>query len=77
MFAIICTTGYLDWYYTDATIESVAGSTVIRKEYGVLHPTNLIYVLPGLIADGSGFEYFTLTARWLTELKRQTSPQSR
>lgn len=25
------------------------------------------YVLPGLIADGSGFEYFTLTARWLTE----------
>jgi len=23
--------------------------------------------LPGLIADGSGFEYFTLTVHWLTE----------
>ena len=30
MFAIICTTGYLDWYYTDATIENVAGATVLH-----------------------------------------------
>lgn len=45
MFAIVCTTGYLDWYYTDATIENVAGATVLHKEYGVLHPTNLIYVI--------------------------------
>ena len=45
MFAIICTTGHLDWYYTDATIETVAGSTVLHKEYGVLHPINLIYVI--------------------------------
>ncbi|MBE7085630.1 MAG: hypothetical protein E7366_00560 [Clostridiales bacterium] len=50
MFAIICTTGYLDWYYTDATIETIAGSTVLRKEYGVLHPTNLIYVISYFIA---------------------------
>ena len=45
MFALICTTGYLDWYYTDATIESIDGATVLHKEYGVLHPTNLIYVI--------------------------------
>ena len=35
-----------------------------------LHPGETItmqYVLPGLIADGSGYEYFTLTVRWLTE----------
>jgi len=35
-----------------------------------LHPGETItmqYVLPGLIADGSGFEYYTLTAHWLTE----------
>ena len=38
MFAIVCTAGYLDWYYTDATIENVAGATVLQKEYGVLHP---------------------------------------
>ena len=45
MFAIICTTGYLDWYYTDAWIENVKGATVLHKTYGVLHPTNLIYVI--------------------------------
>ena len=45
MFALVCTTGYLDWYYTSATIEKVAGATVLYKEYGPLHPTNLIYVI--------------------------------
>ena len=45
MFAIICTSGYLDWYYTSATIEKVDGATVLHKEYGVLHPINLIYVI--------------------------------
>ena len=45
MFAIVCTTGYFDWYYTSATIEKVDGATVLHKEYGVLHPINLIYVI--------------------------------
>ena len=45
MLAIVCTTGYLDWYYVSVTIEKVAGATVLNKEYGVLHPTNLIYVI--------------------------------
>ena len=50
MLAIVCTTGYLDWYYTDASIERVAGATVLHKEYGVLHPTNLIYVISYFVA---------------------------
>ena len=44
MFSIICTTGYIDWYYTDSFIENIAGATILHKEYGFLHPTNLIYV---------------------------------
>ena len=50
MYAVILTTGHLDWYYTSATIENVAGATVLHKEYGVLHPTNLIYVIAYFIA---------------------------
>ena len=50
MYAVILTTGHLDWYYTSATIENVAGATVLHKEYGVLHPTNLIYVIVYFIA---------------------------
>ncbi len=45
MFAIIFTTGYLDWYYTDVELGKSAGATYLIKEYGVLHPTNLIYVV--------------------------------
>lgn len=50
MFATVCTTGYLNWYYTSAWIEKVAGATVLHKEYGVLHPTNLIYVICFFVA---------------------------
>jgi DNA-binding CsgD family transcriptional regulator len=50
MLAIVCTTGYLDWYYVSAEIEFVAGAAVLRKEYGVLHPTNLIYVIAYFLA---------------------------
>jgi DNA-binding CsgD family transcriptional regulator len=45
MFFIVATAGYLDWYYVSATIEKVAGATVLKKEYGPLHCTNLIYVV--------------------------------
>lgn len=50
MFAIVATAGYLDWYYTGASIEKVAGATVLHKEYGPLHPTNLIYVILYFVA---------------------------
>jgi DNA-binding CsgD family transcriptional regulator len=45
MYAFILTTGHLDWYYKSVTIEKVAGATIMHKEYGPLHPTNLIYVV--------------------------------
>ena len=50
MYAVILTTGHHDWYYTSVSIESVAGATVLHKEYGVLHQTNLIYVLAYFVA---------------------------
>ena len=50
MFGIVCTTGYTNWYYTNAYIEHYAGATILHKEYGFLHPTNLIYVIIYFIA---------------------------
>ena len=45
MFMIICTSGYLPWYYKEVTIEHVDGATKLIKEYGPLHILYLIYVL--------------------------------
>ena len=50
MYAIVFTTGWLDWYYTSATLEFENGSAYLVKEYGVLHPTNLIYVVAYFVA---------------------------
>lgn len=50
MYAIVFTTGWLDWYYTNATLEFENGSAYLVKEYGVLHPINLIYVLIYFVA---------------------------
>ena len=50
MYAIVFTTGWLDWYYTSATLEFENGSAYLVKEYGVLHPTNLSYVVAYFVA---------------------------
>ena len=50
MFAIAFTPGWLDWYYVSATIEFENGGAYLVKEYGVLHPTNLIYVVSYFVA---------------------------
>ena len=50
MFGIVCTTGYTNWYYTEVNIDKSAGATVLHKEYGFLHPTNLIYVSTYFVA---------------------------
>lgn len=44
MFAIVCTTGYVDWYYKSATLEHIGDASFLKKEYGVLHPINIVYV---------------------------------
>ena len=50
MYAIVFTTGWLDWYYTSVTLEFENGSAYLVKEYGVLHLTNLIYVVAYFVA---------------------------
>jgi DNA-binding CsgD family transcriptional regulator len=45
VFAMICTTGYLPWYYKSVSLEYVDGAAKLVKEYGPLHVVYLIYVL--------------------------------
>ena len=45
MFAMVLTTGHLDWYYKSVELVRADGAAKLVKEYGFLHPTNLIYVL--------------------------------
>ena len=50
MFGLVLTTGHLDWYYKSATLSFADGAAKLVKEYGVLHSTNLIYVLTYFVA---------------------------
>lgn len=45
MFGLVATTGYLDWYYKSVTLTYQDGAAKLVKEYGVLHPVYLVYVL--------------------------------
>lgn len=45
MFAMVCTTGYLPWYYKEVTLEQVDGAAKLVKKYGPLHVVYLIYIL--------------------------------
>ena len=45
MFMIVCTSGYLPWYYKEVTIDYVDGATKLIKEYGPLHIVYLVYIL--------------------------------
>ena len=45
VFMIVCTSGYLPWYYKNVTLEYVDGAAKLIKEYGPLHIVYLIYVL--------------------------------
>lgn len=50
MFALVLTTGHLDWYYKSVELIQEDGSSKLVKEYGFLHPVNLVYVLGYLVA---------------------------
>lgn len=50
MFAMVLTTGHLDWYYKSVELIQADGAAKLIKVYGVLHPVNLIYVLSYLAA---------------------------
>ena len=50
MFSLVLTTGHLDWYYKSVELIYADGAAKLVKEYGFLHPTNLIYVLGYFVA---------------------------
>ena len=50
MFGIVLTTGWLDWYYVGVMLKYEDGASYLVKEYGVLHPANLIYVVAYFLA---------------------------
>ena len=50
MFALVLTTGRLDWYYKSVELIQEDGAAKLIKEYGFLHPANLVYVLGYLVA---------------------------
>ena len=50
MFGLVLTTGHLDWYYKSVELTHADGAAKLMKEYGFLHPVNLIYVLGYFVA---------------------------
>lgn len=45
MFAVIATAGILPWYYKEVELVFVDGAAKLKKIYGVLHPTYMLYLL--------------------------------
>ena len=45
MFLIIATSGILPWYYKEVELVFVDGAAKLKKVYGVLHPTYMLYLL--------------------------------
>ena len=45
MYLMIATAGFLPWYYKSVSLEMINGSAKLVKEYGVLHPVYLFYLL--------------------------------
>ena len=50
MFAIVFTTGHLDWYYKSVKLIYVDGAAKLVKEYGALHPLYTVYVIGMFVA---------------------------
>ena len=50
MFAIVATSGFLPWYYKEVSLTFVDGAATLKKVYGILHPTYLVYLLAYFVA---------------------------
>jgi len=50
MFAMVMTTGHLDWYYKSVELIEADGAVKLVKEYGVLHSAYLIYIMGYFVA---------------------------
>lgn len=66
VFAAVCTSGFLPWYYKTVELEIVDGVTRLVKTYGPLHVVYLIYVL-------SYFVMMTATIIWAYVTKRMVA----
>ena len=66
VFAMICTTGYLPWYYKSVWLEQADGAAKLVKEYGPLHVVYLIYIL-------SYFLLMIATIIWSMKAKKVSS----
>lgn len=44
MFGLICTTGYLPWYYKEVTLTYVNGAAKLEKVYGGWHLSYIVYI---------------------------------
>ena len=45
MFAVVATSGILPWYYKEVSLTYVDGAAELEKEYGMLHPVYLVYLV--------------------------------
>ena len=45
IFLVVATSGILPWYYKEVELTFVDGAAKLKKVYGVLHPTYMIYLL--------------------------------
>ena len=50
MFAMVATAGILPWYYKEVSLVFVDGAAKLEKEYGILHPVYLVYLLTYFVA---------------------------
>ena len=50
MFGIAATVGFLPWYYKSVSLQIEGGVASLVKEYGVLHPVYLFYLLGYFVA---------------------------
>ena len=50
MFAMVATAGILPWYYKEVSLVFVDGAAKLEKEYGILHPVYLLYLLTYFVA---------------------------
>ena len=50
MFAVIATSGILPWYYREVSLTFVHGAAKLKKVYGPLHPTYLVYLFVYFVA---------------------------
>lgn len=50
VFGLVCTTGYLPWYYKEVSLGYADGASKLIKEYGPLHIAYLIYLVGFFVA---------------------------